>query len=102
MRPNPNQKKYDINLSDGDDVDVNLCVHYFDNSQNKTIYRGVTIETPFSVQNGKELIRHFIVGIINFRTDLKISPGVFDFFKLKKKIKFDKRKQRFNSYNFLL
>lgn len=84
LRPNPNQKKYDIDLSDGDDVDVNLCVHYFDNSQNKTIYKGVTIETPFSVQNGKELIRHFIVGIINFRTDLKISPGVFDFFKLKK------------------
>jgi len=78
LYPNPDQKNYDVVLSEGEDVGYDICVYYFDNSKNTIIYKAITFNTPFSIYNAKELKRHFIKGILKFRSDLKVSPKVLD------------------------
>ncbi|MCW3464518.1 hypothetical protein [Chitinophaga nivalis] len=82
LRPNPD-KKYDIDLSDGDDVPIDLLVHYYNATLNQIECKAITFATTFSIKNGRELKVYFIQGIIRFRPDLSISPGVFDFFSFK-------------------
>jgi succinate dehydrogenase hydrophobic anchor subunit len=83
LYPNPDPQKYDVFVSDGEDVALDICVCYFDNSKNKIVYKTIILNTPFSIRNGKELKRHFIKGILQFRPDLKVSPGVLDLLHLK-------------------
>lgn len=83
LYPNPDQKKYDVFVSDGVDVKQDICVYYFDNSRNTIIYKAIILNTPFSIRNEKELKRHFIKGVLQFRSDLKVSPGVLDLLQLK-------------------
>lgn len=79
LRPNLN-KMYDVDLSDGDDVRIELLVYTQDYPTIKIACKAITFETPFSIRNGKELKKHFIQGVLLFRPDLRISPRVFDFF----------------------
>ena len=79
LQPNLN-KKYDVDLSDGDDVSIELLVYHQDYATNKIVCKAITFETPFSIKNGEELKKHFIKGIMVFRPDLRISPRVLDFF----------------------
>ncbi|MFW0739456.1 hypothetical protein [Flavobacterium sp. T12S277] len=81
--PTPDLKNYDIVLSVGEDVAHDICVYYFDNSANAIIYKAIIFNTPFSIRNAKELKRHFIKGVLRFRSDLKVSPKVLDFLNLK-------------------
>ncbi|WP_291287051.1 hypothetical protein [Flavobacterium sp.] len=81
--PTPDLKNYDIILSVGEDVAHDICVYYFDNSANAIIYKAIIFNTPFSIRNSKELKRHFIKGVLRFRSDLKVSPKVLDFLNLK-------------------
>ncbi|KFF11979.1 hypothetical protein B0A62_12200 [Flavobacterium hydatis] len=81
--PNHDLKNYDVVLSEGEDVGYDICVYYFDNSKNTIIYKAIIFNTPFSIRNGKELKRHFIKGVLKFRSDLKVSPKVLDVLNLK-------------------
>lgn len=81
--PNPDQKNYDVVLSVGEDVGFDICIHHFDSSKNTIIYKAIVFNTPFSIRNAKELERHFIKGILKFRSDLKVSPKVLDLLNLK-------------------
>jgi len=83
LYPNPDLKNYDVVLSEGEDVAYDICVYYLDNSTNTIIYKAITFKTPFSIRNGNELKRHFIKGILKFRTDLEVSPKVLDLLHLK-------------------
>lgn len=83
LYPNPDLKNYDVVLSEGEDVSYDICVYYLDSSTNTIIYKAITFKTPFSIRNGKELKRHFIKGILKFRSDLKVSPKVLDLLHLK-------------------
>lgn len=83
LYPNPDLKNYDIVLSEGEDVSYDICVYYFDNSTNTIIYKAIIFNTPFSIRNGKELKRHFIKGVLKFRSDLKVSPKVLNLLNLK-------------------
>ncbi|UWX61828.1 hypothetical protein N0B40_05975 [Chryseobacterium oranimense] len=83
LYPNPDPQKYDVFVSDGEDVALDICVCHFDNSRNTIVYKTIIFNTPFSIRNGKELKRHFIKGILQFRPDLKVSPGVLDLLHLK-------------------
>ena len=83
LYPNPDRKNYDIVLSEGEDAGYDICVYYFDNAANTIIYKAIIFNTPFSILNGKELKRHFIKGILKFRSDLKVSPKVLDLLNLK-------------------
>jgi hypothetical protein len=83
LYPNPDLKNYDVVLSEGEDVDFDICVYYFDNSRNTIIYKAIIFNTPFLIRNRKELERHFIKGILKFRSDLKVSPKVLDVLNLR-------------------
>ncbi|SEO94462.1 hypothetical protein SAMN05444671_3934 [Flavobacterium sp. CF108] len=83
LYPNPDLKNYDVVLSEGEDAGYDICVYYFDNSRNIIIYKAIIFNTPFSIRNGKELKRHFIKGVLKFRSDLKVSPKVLDLLNLK-------------------
>ncbi|RPE08177.1 hypothetical protein EGT74_14010 [Chitinophaga lutea] len=83
LHPNPDQKNYDVVLSEGEDAGFDICVYYFDSSSNTIIYKAIVFNTPFSIRNGKELKRHFIKGVLKFRSDLKVSPKVLDVLDLK-------------------
>ena len=83
LYPNPDLKNYDVVLSEGEDVAYDICVYYLDSSTNTIIYKAITFKTPFSIRNGNELKRHFIKGILKFRSDLKVSPKVLDLLHLK-------------------
>ncbi|OXB04621.1 hypothetical protein SAMN05444387_0112 [Flavobacterium pectinovorum] len=83
LYPNPDLKNYDVVLSEGEDVAYDICVYYLDNSTNTIIYKAITFKTPFSIRNGNELKRHFIKGVLKFRSDLKVSPKVLDLLHLK-------------------
>jgi len=84
LYPNPDLKNYDVVLSEGEDVANDICVYYLDSSTNTIIYKAIIFKTPFSIRNGKELKRHFIKGILKFRSDLEVSPKVLDLLHLKK------------------
>lgn len=79
LRPNLN-KKYDVDLSDGDDVSIELLVYHQDYLANKIVCKAITFGTSFSIKNGEELKKHFIKGMMVFRPDLRISPRVLDFY----------------------
>ena len=83
LYPNPDLKNYDVVLSEGEDAGYDICVYYFDNSTNTIIYKAIIFKTPFSIRNGNELKRHFIKGVLKFRSDLKVSPKVLDLLHLK-------------------
>jgi hypothetical protein len=80
--PTPDLKNYDIVLSVGENAAHDICLYYFDNSRNAIMYKAITFNAPFSIRNAKELKRHFIKGILKFRSDLKVSPKVLDFLNL--------------------
>jgi hypothetical protein len=80
---NPDLKNYDVVLSVGEDVGFDICIYYFDNSSKSIIYKAIVFNTPFSIRNAKELQRHFIKGVLKFRSDLKVSPKVLDLLNLK-------------------
>lgn len=82
LSPNPDPKNYDVVLSEGEDVSLDICVYYFDNATNTIIYKAIIFNTPFSIHNAKELQRHFIKGVLKFRSDLKVSPQVLDLLNL--------------------
>lgn len=83
LYPNPDLKNYDVVLSEGEDVAYDICVYYLNNSTNTIIYKAIIFKTPFSIRNGNELKRHFIKGVLKFRSDLKVSPKVLDLLHLK-------------------
>ncbi|KIQ16456.1 hypothetical protein RT99_20535 [Flavobacterium sp. MEB061] len=83
LYPNPDLKNYDVVLSEGEDVAYDICVYYLDSSTNTIIYKAIIFKTPFSIRNGNELKRHFIKGVLKFRSDLKVSPKVLDLLHLK-------------------
>jgi len=76
LHSNPELRNYDVVVSEGEDTAYNICVYYFDNSRNAVLYKEIIFKTPFSIRNAKELKRHFIEGVLKFRSDLKVSPQV--------------------------
>lgn len=80
---NPDLKNYDVVLSEGEDVGYDICVYYFDNPTSTIIYKAIIFNTPFVIRNKKELEKHFIKGVLKFRSDLKVSPKVLDLLNLK-------------------
>ncbi|PIF47014.1 hypothetical protein CLU96_4060 [Chryseobacterium sp. 52] len=83
LMPNSENGKYDIFIKlDQTDTDMDLSFYVFDDVADKTVRKALLIEGDFVITNGNSLKKHFIKGIIFFRPDLKISPGVLDLYKL--------------------
>jgi hypothetical protein len=63
---------------------MDLCFYVFDDAVEKVVMKAFFIEGDVVITNGNSLKEHFIKGIIMFRPDLKIAPGVLDLYNLKR------------------
>lgn len=85
LMPDPDNGKYDVFIPlDQTDTDMSLCFYLFDDVLNKIKLQALTLNTDFVTTNGNLLKKHFIKGIVTFRPDLKVDPGIFDLYKLKR------------------
>lgn len=83
LMPRPENEKYDVFIP-FDDSDISLCFYLLDEISDKLKLQALVLDIDFVITNGNSLKKHFIEGIIIFRPDLKIDPGIFDLYKLKK------------------
>jgi len=85
LMPNPENGKYDVFIPlDQTDTIMDLCFYVFDDVVEKVVMKAFFIEGDVVITNGNSLKKHFIKGIIMFRPDLKIAPGVLDLYNLKR------------------
>jgi len=85
LMPNPENGKYDVFIPlDQTDTIMDLCFYVFDDAVEKVVMKAFFIEGDVVITNGNSLKEHFIKGIIMFRPDLKIAPGVLDLYNLKR------------------
>lgn len=83
LMPDPENGKYDIFIPrDHTDADYTVCFYVFDDALNTVKLKAFTLNIDHVITNGNELRKHFIKGILMFRPDLKIAPGVFDLYGL--------------------
>ncbi|MDQ0593098.1 hypothetical protein QFZ37_001467 [Chryseobacterium ginsenosidimutans] len=83
LMPDPENGKYDFFIYlDQTDTNMDLCFYVLDDAVEKVVRKALFIEGDFVITNGNTLKKHFIKGIIMFRPDLKIDPGVLDMYKL--------------------
>lgn len=83
LMPRHENEKYDVFIP-FDDSDISLCFYLLDEISDKLKLQALVLDIDFVITNGNSLKKHFIEGIIIFRPDLKIDPGIFDLYKLKK------------------
>ncbi|MFN1216354.1 hypothetical protein ACKW6Q_05135 [Chryseobacterium kwangjuense] len=84
LMSDPENGKYDIFIPrDQTDADYTVCFYVFDDALNTVKLKAFTLNIDHVITNGNELRKHFIKGILMFRPDLKIAPGVFDLYGLK-------------------
>lgn len=87
LMPNPENGKYDVFIPlDQTDTIMDLCFYVFDDVVEKVVMKAFFIEGDVVITNGNSLKKHFIKGIIMFRPDLKIAPGVLDLYNLKRNL----------------
>lgn len=83
LMADPGNGKYDIFIPmDQADADYTVSFYVFDDAINTIKLQAFTLNVDHVITNGNELRRHFIKGIMMFRPDLKIAPGVFDLYGL--------------------
>lgn len=80
LMPNPENGKYDVFIHSGQDTDMTLCFYVSDPATHEIKLQGFALNADFVITNGNALKKHFVKGIIIFRPDLKIDPGVFDLY----------------------
>jgi len=79
LMPNPENGKYDVFIPlDQADTGLDLYFYLFDDTICKVKPQAFILNTDDVITNGNSLKKHFLKGIITFRPDLKIAPGVFD------------------------
>jgi hypothetical protein len=87
LMPNPENGEYDILIpKDQNDTDITVCFYLFDDVLNKIRLQEFRLNVDDMIINGKSLKKHFLKGIIIFRPDLKIDPGVFDLYGLERNL----------------
>jgi hypothetical protein len=82
LETGPPTTPFDVFLHDTPETAPTLCVYVLDKQSAMPARKGVFIESDVVITNGKTLLSHFVKGIIVFRPDLRIQPGVLDFYGL--------------------
>lgn len=79
----PQNEKYDVFLSDlGEGSPFLLNFYVLDSESGKLRRKHPDFDAGVVITNSNQLTRHFITGILYFRPDLKIEPGVLNLYKL--------------------
>lgn len=85
LKPCPDGEKYDVFLTDiGEGSPYYLYVYFPDSISGKYRLKCPDLDSQTVITNGNQLKRHFVTGIMIFRPDLKIAPGVLDLYRLEK------------------
>ncbi|MDR6784567.1 hypothetical protein ABIE26_003212 [Pedobacter africanus] len=83
LKIRPQNEKYDVFLSDlGEGSPFLLNFYVLDSESGKLLRKHPDFDSDVAITNSNQLTRHFVTGILYFRPDLKIEPGVLNLYKL--------------------
>lgn len=83
LKIRPQDEKYDVFLNEpGDEGPFLLCFYVLDPESGKLLINTPVFDSRVVATNSNQLTRHFITGILHFRPDLKIEPGVLNLYRL--------------------
>lgn len=83
LKTRPQNEKYDVFLSEfGEGGPFLLNFYVFDAESGSLLKKQPDFDSDVVITNGNQLTRHFVTGILYFRPDLKIEPGVLNLYQL--------------------
>jgi hypothetical protein len=81
LKTRPQNEKYDVFLSElGEDGPFLLNFYVLDAESGGLLRKQPDFDSDVVITNSNQLTRHFVTGILNFRPDLKIEPGVLNLY----------------------
>ena len=83
LKIRPQNEKYDVFLSElGEDGPFILNFYVLDSESGRLLRKYPVFDSDVVITNNNQLTRHFVTGILYFRPDLKIEPGVLNLYQL--------------------
>jgi len=83
LKTHPQTEKYDVFLSEfGEGGPFLLNFYVLDAESGRLLKKQPDFDSDVVITNSNLLIRHFVTGILYFRPDLKIEPGVLNLYQL--------------------
>ncbi|MDB4924535.1 hypothetical protein [Mucilaginibacter sp.] len=83
LKIRPQNEKYDVFLSElGEDGPFILNFYVLDSESDRLLRKDPVFDSEAVITNSNQLTRHFVTGILYFRPDLKIEPGVLNLYQL--------------------
>ncbi|MFD2555040.1 hypothetical protein [Sphingobacterium tabacisoli] len=83
LKESPESGGYDVFLDDtGEGGPYYLLFYVVDPTSGNLKMRSLDLNSKSVILNGNKLSRHFVMGILLFRPDLKIAPGVLDLYRV--------------------
>ena len=83
LKIRPQNEKYDVFLGEMGEGGPFLLNFYVLDPESGTLMRECAVlDSDAVITNSNQLIRHFVTGILYFRPDLKIEPGVLNLYQL--------------------
>jgi hypothetical protein len=83
LKIRPQDEKYDVFLSEmGEGGPFILNFYVLDPESGRIVKNTPVFDSDIVITNSNQLTRHFITGILYFRSDLKIEPGVLNLYQL--------------------
>ncbi|MGG5207317.1 hypothetical protein ACQWU4_00120 [Chryseobacterium sp. MIQD13] len=84
LKTAPQNERYDVFFYNPPESEAysDLCFYIYDEESKMAVRKAVFFEGDTVITNGKQLLAHFIKGIVLFRPDLRIDPNLFEIFKI--------------------
>lgn len=83
LKIRPQNEKYDVFLSElGEEGPFILNFYVLDSESGRLLRKDPAFDSDVVITNSNQLTRHFVTGILYFRPDLKIEPGVLNLYQL--------------------
>lgn len=83
LKIRPQNEKYDVFLSElGEEGPFILNFYVLDSESGRLLRECPVFDSNVVITNSNQLTRHFVTGILYFRPDLKIEPGVLNLYQL--------------------
>jgi hypothetical protein len=85
LKSRPQNEKYDVFLSEfGEGGPFMLNFYVLDPESGRLLRKQPVFDSDAVITNSNQLTRHFVTGILYFRPDLKIEPGVLNLYQLER------------------
>jgi hypothetical protein len=83
LKIRPQNEKYDVFLSElGEDGPFILNFYVLNSESGRLLRKYLVFDSDAVITNSNQLTRHFVTGILYYRPDLKIEPGVLNLYQL--------------------